>query len=232
MANETQTPDAPAENAAATDAWRQALASRRTELAAPETVPTTQAAPLEIDVSRRNFLRASFWTGLGVTIGGGLVLFLDFFYPRNVKGFGGPVTAGNVTEYKRGAAPVANSVGQFWIANLDPDDTAGNGTDGAAGLIALWRKCPHLGCTVPWRNTATVEVSPEVGWYQCPCHGSTYTRTGIRVFGPAPRSMDTMAIEIDDAGNVTVQTGVITNGSDSGDNPNWKRAVTHGQLPT
>ena len=232
MANETQTTDPPAEHAAATDAWREALASRRTELAAPETVPTTQAAPLEVDVSRRNFLRASFWTGLGVTIGGGTALFLDFFYPRNVKGFGGPVAAGNVADYPRGAEPVANNAGQFWIANLDPTDTAGNGTDGAEGLLALWRKCPHLGCTVPWRNTATVEVSNEVGWFQCPCHGSTYTKAGIRVFGPAPRSMDTMAIEIDAAGNITVQTGDRTSGSDKDDDKNSTRAVAHPLLPT
>jgi len=228
VANETQTPDAPAERASATDAWREALASRRTELAAPESVPTTQAAPIEMDVSRRNFLRASFWTGLGVTLGGGVALFVDFFYPRNVKGFGGPVAAGNVTEYLRGAPPVANSAGQFWIANLDPTDMADNGTGGGEGLIALWRKCPHLGCTVPWLPGASVEVSSDTSWYQCPCHGSTYTKSGIRVFGPAPRSMDTMAIEIDDAGNVTVQTGSITSGGP--DNP--ERAVTHPLLPT
>lgn len=225
MTNETQTP--PAERSA-TDAWREALASRRTELAEPESVPTTQAAPLERDVSRRNFIRLSFWSGLGVTVGGSLALFLDYFYPRNVKGFGGPVPAGNAADYPRGAPPLANSAGQFWIANLDPTDTADNGTGGAQGLLALWRKCPHLGCTVPWRPTANVEVSSETGWYQCPCHGSTYTRAGIRVFGPAPRSMDTMAIEIDDAGNITVQTGDITSGGP--DNP--ERVVDHPLLPT
>ena len=228
MANETQTPDAPSESPAATDAWRQALASRRTEITVDEGVPTTQAAPLEVDASRRNFLRASFWTGLGVTLGGGTALFLDFWYPRNVKGFGGPVAAGNVADYQRGAIPVANKAGQFWLANLDPSDTAGNGSGGAEGLLALWRKCPHLGCTVPWKSDAKVEVSPEAGWYQCPCHGSTYTKAGIRVFGPAPRSMDTMAIEIDDAGNVTVQTGSVTSGGL--DNP--ERAVSHPLLPT
>jgi cytochrome b6-f complex iron-sulfur subunit len=225
VTNETQTP--PAERSA-TDAWREALASRRTELAEPESVPTTQAAPLERDVSRRNFIRLSFWSGLGVTVGGSLALFLDYFYPRNVKGFGGPVPAGNAADYPRGAPPLANSAGQFWIANLDPTDTADNGTGGAQGLLALWRKCPHLGCTVPWRPTANVEVSSETGWYQCPCHGSTYTRAGIRVFGPAPRSMDTMAIEIDADGNITVQTGDITSGGP--DNP--ERVVDHPLLPT
>ena len=231
MTNETETAEAPAESEsdASTESWRQALASRRTELAEPESVPATQAAPVDYDASRRNFIRASFWTGLGVTVMGGLGLFVDFIYPRNVKGFGGPVPAGNVVDYPVGGKPLPNSAGQFLIANLDPNDSADNGTDGAAGLLALWRKCPHLGCTVPWAPNASVtEVSTEIGWYKCPCHGSTYTRSGVRVFGPAPRSMDSMLIEIDDAGNITVQTGSITSGGP--DNP--ERAVQHPLLPS
>lgn len=229
MTNETETVEAPDESVAATESWRQALASRRTELAEPESVPATQAAPMDYDASRRNFIRASFWTGLGVSVMGTLGLVLDFLYPRNVKGFGGPVAAGNVADYPVGGKPIANSAGQFWISNLDPNDTADNGTDGGAGLLALWRKCPHLGCTVPWNSSATaIEVSGDVGWYKCPCHGSTYTRSGIRIFGPAPRSMDSMAIEIDDAGNVTVHTGIVTSGGP--DNP--ERAVQHPLLPS
>ena len=147
-------------------------------------------------------------------------LLLDFLYPRNVRGFGGPVPAGNVADYVKGADPVPNSEGQFWMANLDPAESRLGGTGGADGLLALWRKCPHLGCTVPWRSTFSYEGDSE-GWYRCPCHGSTYTKSGVRVFGPAPRSMDTMAIEIDSAGNITVQTGAITPGGP--DNP--ERAV-------
>jgi cytochrome b6-f complex iron-sulfur subunit len=216
VTNETQTP--PAERSA-TDAWREALASRRTELAEPESVPTTQAAPLERDVSRRNFIRLSFWSGLGVTVGGSLALFLDYFDPRNVKGFGGPVSAGKVSDYPRGGEPKHVLDGQFWLANLDPAETREGGTGGADGFLALWHKCPHLGCTVPWRGEFDYEG--DKGWYRCPCHGSTYTKAGIRVFGPAPRSMDTMLVEIDSAGNITVQTGTITSGGP--DNPS--RAV-------
>jgi cytochrome b6-f complex iron-sulfur subunit len=230
VTNEIETAEAPAEgeSAAATESWRQALASRRTELAEPESVPATQAAPIDYDASRRNFIRTSFWTGLGITIMGGVGLFVDFIYPRNVKGFGGPVPAGNVADYPVGGTPVHNLAGQFWIANLDPSDTTDSGADGAAGLMAIWRKCPHLGCTVPWKADARVEISADPSWYQCPCHGSTFTRTGVRVFGPAPRSMDTMQIDIDDAGNITIQTGAITSGGP--DNP--ERAVQHPLLPS
>ncbi len=203
-----------------TDAWRSALASRRTQVADSDAVPATLVTPLDRDVSRRNFIRASFWAGLGVTLLGSVGLLLDFLYPRNVRGFGGPVPAGNVADYPKGGQPTPNSEGQFWIANLDPGETRAGGTGGADGLLALWRKCPHLGCTVPWRATFSYEGDAG-GWYRCPCHGSTYTKSGIRVFGPAPRSMDTMAIEIDASGNITVQTGQITPGGP--DNPS--RAV-------
>lgn len=225
MTNETETRP----EQAPSDAWRAALASRKTQVADAESIPSAPIAPIDHDVSRRNFIRLSFWGGLGLTLLGSVGLLLDFLYPRNVRGFGGPVPAGNVAEYPVGGPPVENREGQFWIANMDPSETGPNGTGGSGGLLALWRKCPHLGCTVPWSPNATVEPFPGVtSWYQCPCHGSTYTRAGIRVFGPAPRSMDTMQIDIDDAGNITVQTGAITNGGP--DNP--ERAVTHPLLPS
>lgn len=203
-----------------TDAWKAALASRRTQVSDTEAVPAAMVSPVDREVSRRNFIRASFWGGLGLTLLGSVGLLLDFLYPRNVRGFGGPVPAGNVSNYPKGGAPVQNQEGQFWLANLDPAESRAGGTAGADGLLALWRKCPHLGCTVPWLGTFSYEGDGG-GWYRCPCHASTYTKTGIRVFGPAPRSMDTMAIEIDDAGNITVQTGQITPGGP--DNP--QRAV-------
>lgn len=217
MANETISP---------TDAWKQALATRKTQVADADAVPAAAVTPLDHDVSRRNFIRASFWGGLGVTLLGSVGLLLDFLYPRNVKGFGAPVPAGNVKDFAKGAEPKAFSEGQFWIANLDPAETRPGGSGGAAGLIALWRKCPHLGCTVPWRQTFNYEG--DSGWYRCPCHGSTYTKAGIRVFGPAPRSMDTMAITVDASGNITVDTGQITPGGP--DNPT--RAVQAPGLPT
>jgi cytochrome b6-f complex iron-sulfur subunit len=74
---------------------------------------------------------------------------------------------------------------------------------------------------VPWRPTFVfpdpLTGAPKQGWFRCPCHGSTYTDAGVRVFGPAPRSMDTMEISVDASGRVTVNTGSVTNGAP--DNP-------------
>ncbi len=67
--------------------------------------------------------------------------------------------------------------------------------------MALWWRCPHLGCTVPPYDMAADE-------FHCPCHGSIYNYEGERTGGPAPRLMDYMAVEIDN-GDVLVDTGNI-----------------------
>ena len=53
------------------------------------------------------------------------------------------------------------------------------------GVVALYQKCPHLGCRVPWCKTSQ--------WFECPCHGSQYNRVGEKKGGPAPRGMDRFA---------------------------------------
>ena len=77
--------------------------------------------------------------------------------------------------------------GRFYIARLE---------DG--GLMALWHRCTHLGCTIPWRE--------DEGIYLCPCHSSAFNTVGEVISGPAPRPMDLFPIEIVD-GEVVVDTG-------------------------
>ena len=226
MTSETPTEAAQAPERA-TDSWREAIAARRTQAAAGAAVPGAQVSrPERAEVSRRNFIRGAFWSGLGLGLLGSVATLLDFLYPRGIEGFGGPVPAGNVSAFPRGGDPQHFLTGQFWLANLDPAETRSGGSGGGEGLIALWHRCPHLGCTVPWRTGFSFDGNQ--GWFRCPCHGSTYTKSGIRVFGPAPRSMTTMRVDIDDSGNVTVQTGDRMPGSPT----NPERAVTHPLLPT
>lgn len=203
------------ETGATSDAWRAAIAARKTQEGPGEHVPGAKASRVDPEMSRRRFIRSAFWAGLGVNLLGGVGLLVDFLYPRGITGFGGPVSAGKVADYQPGADPKEFIEGQFWLVNLDPAEDRPGGSGGGSGLLALWRKCPHLGCSVPWR--AGFNYEGDSGWFRCPCHGSTYTKAGVRVYGPAPRSMDTMQIEIDGAGNVTVQTGAITPGGP--DNP-------------
>jgi len=190
--------------------WQQAIATRRTQLAGGATLPSAAAARRLPDLTRRRFILLNFWAGLGTMLAGSVGVLVDFLYPRGVTGFGGPVPAGKVSELPKGGAPKEFPIGQFFLVNLDPAETRAGGSGGGDGILALWRKCPHLGCSVPWRPG--FNFNDDNGWFRCPCHGSTYTKAGVRVFGPAPRSMDTMAVEIDGAGNIVVQTGQRTPG--------------------
>ncbi|MEZ4552332.1 MAG: Rieske 2Fe-2S domain-containing protein [Dehalococcoidia bacterium] len=188
------------------EVWREAMRARRTEAAAGAGVPAVRVgAP----VGRRSLLRGTVLGGLGlagVTAVGGL---LDFLWPRNVRGFGGPVAAGTLEEIpEAGGPPREFFEGQFWLVHLDGADASENGSGGGSGLLALWKRCPHLGCSVPWAEAGKAPPGfSERAWFQCPCHGSTYTRAGVRVHGPAPRSMDTMAIAIDAEGRIVGDTG-------------------------
>ena len=180
-------------------------------------VATLGGPPLRERVSRRGILRGGFWVGMLATLAGLGAVMLDLIYPRKVTGFGGTVSAGNVADISPGDK-IRIPGGRFWLVSLTEEQ-------GGPGLLALWQKCPHLGCTVPWEPNF-VFTDPETGeskkgWFRCPCHASTYTDAGVRVFGPAPRSMDTMALSVDENGNISVDTGGITDGSED----NADRAV-------
>lgn len=213
-------PDAAAEAskaAAAAEPKKAARAERKIEPAGPETaVVAPKRRPGEPGVSRRGVLRLGFWAGMGAAISGTLGATLALVWPRKVEGFGGTVSAGEVSQFPPGSK-TANAEGRFWLVNLTEEQ-------GGPGFLALWRKCPHLGCTVPWKDKFVwpdpMTGAPKEGWFRCPCHGSTYTDAGVLVFGPAPRPMDTMALTIKN-GRITVNTGDITPGRP--DNPD--RAV-------
>ena len=193
----------------------------------PADTDVAQAAPRPGPVvHRRVFLLGGFWAaaaGLLAAIGGGLGL--DFLWPKKIVGFGSAVDVSAARIPAAGADPVRVAEGRFWLVNI-PAGTA----ESPGGLLALYQKCPHLGCTVPWRPD--FDFAGVKGWFRCPCHGSTYTKEGgILVAGPAPRPMDTMAITVKPNGDITVQTGQITQGGQ--DNPS--RVVAYpggGQEPT
>jgi cytochrome b6-f complex iron-sulfur subunit len=85
-----------------------------------------------------------------------------------------------------------------------------------AGIVALWQKCPHLGCRVPNCNTSQ--------WFECPCHGSQYNQVGEKKAGPAPRGMDRFGVEVAADGTVTVNTGDVNQGPPIGTNTTGQEA--------
>ena len=103
-----------------------------------------------------------------------------------------------LTEYPEGALEKAREV--YSSAELLAMES---------GVVALFQKCPHLGCRVPSCGTSQ--------WFECPCHGSKYNRVGEKRSGPAPRGLDRFGVSVD-GGELTVQTSVIIPGPPIGTN--------------
>jgi len=180
----------------------------------PVAKPAPPARPL---VTRRVLVLGGFWSALFLASVGVLGSPFDFVWPRKLGAFGQPYAVSADQVPPPGSDPVRFPSGRFYLSHLAAGQEGSPG-----GLLALYQKCPHLGCTVPWRPD--FEFGNTKGWFRCPCHGSTYTRgAAILVYGPAPRPMDTMAVEVEENGDVVVNTGEITKGA--ADNP--QRAVRY-----
>ncbi len=144
-------------------------------------------APESGGVSRRDFLKVAWGAAgaLALVEAGGMAL--QFFAPKVLEGeFGGVFTLGAVEDYPLASVTPVNA-GRFYLVRL---------ADG--GFLALYRKCTHLGCAVPW--------DPEQGRFVCPCHASAFEMDGELVNPPAPRPLDRFAVVITD-GQITVDTG-------------------------
>lgn len=142
--------------------------------------------------TRRDFLKWGLFGSLLAMLGGGGAAFLAYYWPKKVGKFGGKIT----TPYTLADVPL-NTVqvvreGKFYLSHV-PD-----------GMLALYWKCKHLGCTVPWKPDEDFQGSS--GIFHCPCHGSIYLRNGQNVAGPAPFPLDYFPIEIS-GGVITVDTG-------------------------
>jgi cytochrome b6-f complex iron-sulfur subunit len=160
-------------------------------------------------VERRTFLRYSLFGG----VAGGLGVFglgsLGFLWPQLSGGFGEPIPLGPaediLAQIREEKAPFAYPSGRFYVIEYNPaapgaDDAYGEiGVEvGGSGLMALYQKCVHLGCRVPWCQTSQ--------WFECPCHGSKYNRWGEWTGGPAPRGLDRFPCELDATGTLIVRT--------------------------
>jgi cytochrome b6-f complex iron-sulfur subunit len=198
-------------------------------VAAPPVVTPVAARAIVVDtpvakpvarrevITRRIFLLGGFWSALGLAFVGILGSPLDFMWPRNLKGFGGPITVTPDLVPAEGADPIHIFDGKFWLLNRKAGPSI-SGDDSPGGLIALYHKCPHLGCTVPWRPDFTFDN--RKGWFRCPCHGSTYTKDGgVKVFGPAPRPLDVFPITVNPDKSLTVLTGRTYEGTGNSHNP-------------
>lgn len=128
-------------------------------------------------LSRRQFLKM----GVGAVsalaaleVGSASLMFLK---PRNGEGeISGVIEAGPVNSFPTGTVTEFKD-GRFYLVRS---------YDG--GFLAIYRRCPHLGCIVNW------EADEEQ--FYCPCHASSFDIHGNFDSAPVSRALDTFEIEI------------------------------------
>ena len=209
----------------------QAIATRTAVLEkATEVAPVVWQAPDQevVDVSRRQFFnRASIFLVLTGTAAFGASL-IAFLWPRAGGGFGSKVNVGRlddlIAQIRSERGFVYKPEARTWLTSYPADSlskarlsygkqTVSTGME--SGIIALYQKCPHLGCRVPECKSSQ--------WFECPCHGSQYNRVGEKKAGPAPRGMDRFGVSVTN-GNVIVDTGTTFNGPAIGINTTGQEA--------
>jgi cytochrome b6-f complex iron-sulfur subunit len=208
-----------------------AVAARRAELE-----PATQAEPPvawvppdeeTIGVTRRQFFNRSMVAMFGFGTGAFGAASLAFLWPSETGGFGSEIQVGSLDEIfttiDEGNGFAYYPEGRMWITRF-PESALGQaeGVYAAeelsgmeAGIVALYQKCPHLGCRVPQCETSQ--------WFECPCHGSQYNQVGEKKGGPAPRGMDRFAMSVDGS-NLTVDTGTVILGPPIGTDTTGQQA--------
>jgi cytochrome b6-f complex iron-sulfur subunit len=167
------------------------------------------------EMSRRGFLRKILWAGAGlltIEFIGGTV---NFLWPNVRSGLGGKFTIGKASDIA-GTQPTWTTGQPFGFAkarvffvNVPAAESLVDGSnqtvaDPGANVLALYRKCPHLGCQIP-------PLCEKSHWFECLCHGSKYTIIGEKRAGPAPRGMDRFTVTLTD-GVYGIDTSSIITG--------------------
>ncbi len=169
-------------------------------------------------VTRRQFINRAYFAAVLVALSNFALASLDFLWPRGGGGLGSKITVGDAenlrTQLSQSRSPMFNVDGFFYLMTYEGQPTAANkvaayqqANVAQTGFVALYRKCVHLGCSVPFCESAK--------WFECPCHGSKYSINGEYRAGPAPRSLDRFRVDIV-GGKVVVDTSNVITGPPRG----------------
>jgi menaquinol-cytochrome c reductase iron-sulfur subunit len=140
-----------------------------------------------IVVSRRSFFGALLCVGAA---GMGAILAIPVpryilypLYAKSDKNVWSPI--GGMDAFSNLSKPILTPLDlkqtDGW-REVDSSQTVYVTKDSQGTLAVLSSICPHMGCTVGWRER-------QHDFY-CPCHGSVFEPDGKRVSGPSPRGMD------------------------------------------
>jgi cytochrome b6-f complex iron-sulfur subunit len=153
---------------------------------------------------RRQFLRVGFAGAVALSVAELAAAVAPFLRVTRVTGLGVPVAVGTTAEVLAQFAatndrPILFRDGRFFLLHAP------------GGIIAAYRKCTHLGCTVPF--------SAEKDLFECPCHGSRYDkRTAVVLRSPASKPLQLFHIREEEGGVLIVDTNPL-NVIDRG--PEW-----------
>jgi cytochrome b6-f complex iron-sulfur subunit len=208
--------------------------------AAVRSTSVVKAAPVELapwvapdeealGVSRRMFFNRATVTLFTVSLGAFGASVVGFLWKGAEGGFGSKINAGKIDDViqliRQNKGFLYLSEARAWVTEY-PKDALGKGqavysgqapvfTGMQAGIVALYQKCPHLGCRVPECKSSQ--------WFECPCHVSQYNRVGEKKGGPAPRGMDRFGVAITN-GVLTIDTGAVFAGPSIGINTTGQEA--------
>jgi cytochrome b6-f complex iron-sulfur subunit len=168
------------------------------------------------EMSRRSFLAIVGWVGFTGASAIALYQSLKFVYPNATYEDPPAFKADAPSTYAVGSTTVL--IDKRVVINHDPN-----------GLYAISLICTHLGCTPRYFEDVTSDLvaagtsiskdpdtgqvatkaNPALKGFKCPCHGSRYFRDAINFFGPAPRPMDRVHLEVAPDGKLLVDRSVI-----------------------
>ena len=187
-------------------------------LPAPMSYGIVANAPPLGEMTRRTFMRRMLVLGSALLVFEFAAGTLNFLWPQIRTGLGAKFRVGTVSDvlaidprFAQGW-PYPFNPARVFLVNVPAARELALGHDvsitklAAPDLLALWRKCPHLGCLVP-------APCDSITRYQCRCHRSTYNILGEKMHeGPAERGLDRFAVSIEDDGTIVIDTGQLTQG--------------------
>jgi cytochrome b6-f complex iron-sulfur subunit len=161
----------------------------------PHDETSIRAGGLIARIKRRQLLRMGFLGGTLLATAELSAVFLPFFWVNKLTGLGARVAVGKKTDI----------LSKFQATNDEPQlFTAGRFflIHAPGAIAAAYRRCTHLGCSVPWNSGEDQ--------FHCPCHGSLFDKHAAAVKGgPAPRPLDLFHVTEDAGGTITVDTNPL-----------------------
>jgi len=153
---------------------------------------------------RRQLLRIGFAGALALGVAELVAAIAPYLRVTRIIGLGAPIAVGTASEIlaefaRTNDRPILFREGRFFLLHAP------------GGIIAAYRKCTHLGCTVPFSAARDL--------FECPCHGSRYDkRTAVVLRNPASKPLQLFHINESPSGVLIVDTNPL-NVIDRG--PEW-----------